>query len=315
MNEQHGLWCERFRPTTLDEYVGNDDLKQKIQEYIDAGDVPHLLFYGKKPGTGKTTLAKIIVNNIDCDYIYINASSERGIDTVRDRITGFASSIGFKDKKIVVLDEADQLTADAQTSLRNLMETFSHHTRFILTCNYVEKIIEPIQSRCGHNKLTRHIFEIIPPSKKEVAVRIAYILKTEKVSFEMQDLATLVNAGYPDIRVIINLAQVQVVDGKLQLDDDAIVVNDYKQKLVQQLADNTKRKDAFKNVRQLLADSQISDYTDLYTYLYETIDDWAEGHTANCILILAEHQSMDSLCVDKEINIMAMIIKLIGEVK
>ena len=140
------LFVEKYRPQSIDEFVGNDFLKQKVSLYIDEQDVPHLLFYGQA-GTGKTTLAKIISGNVDADVMYINASDENNIETVRTKIKSFASTVGFKRWKIIILDEADYMTPNGQAALRNLMETFSKTTRFILTCNYVEKIIEPIQSR------------------------------------------------------------------------------------------------------------------------------------------------------------------------
>ena len=171
--EEHSLWVERYRPDTLSGYVGNEHILEKVRIYIQNEDVPHLLFFGGA-GTGKTTLAKIITNQIDCDLMYINASDENNVDTVRDKIRGFASSMGFRKWKVIILDEADYLTPNAQAALRNLMETFSKTTRFILTCNYVEKIIDPIQSRC-------QTFGITPPSKKEVAIRLKEILDLEGV--------------------------------------------------------------------------------------------------------------------------------------
>ena len=152
----HGLWVERYRPQDLSTYVGNEHLKTKVERFLDDGNIPHLLLYGRAGG-GKTTLAKIIVNNTECDYLYINASDERNIDLVRDKLKTFASSVGFKPMKVVILVEADYLNVNsAQTALRYLMETFSAHCRFILTCNYVEKIIDPIQSRC-------QTYKIVPP--------------------------------------------------------------------------------------------------------------------------------------------------------
>lgn len=179
-NNENTLWVERYCPFGLEGYVGNEHIIQKVNIYIENNDVPHLLLHGEA-GTGKTTLAKIIVNAIDCDYLYINASDERGIDTLREKIRGFAASVGFKTWKVVILDESDYLTRDAQAALRNLMETFSKSTRFILTCNYPEKVIDPIQSRC-------QTFEIIPPTKKDVAKRLNDILINEGIQFEMQDL-------------------------------------------------------------------------------------------------------------------------------
>ncbi len=204
------LWVEKYRPDTLEGYVGNEHILEKVKIYIQNEDVPHLLLYGQA-GTGKTTLAKIITNQIDCDVMYINASDENNVDTVRDKIRGFASSMGFRKWKIIILDESDYLTPNAQAALRNLMETFSKSTRFILTCNYVEKIIDPIQSRC-------QTFAITPPSKKDVAKRLNEILNQEGVEFEMSDLAVIVNSGYPDIRRVLNAAQRQVINGKLVID-------------------------------------------------------------------------------------------------
>jgi replication factor C small subunit len=141
------LWVEKYRPDILENYVGNENLKETISKYIEQNDIQNLIFYGPA-GTGKTTLAKLLVKNINCDFIYINASDERGIETIRDKVSGFASTMSFKPLKVVILDEADFLTIQAQASLRNVIETFSKSTRFILTCNYIERIIDPLQSRC-----------------------------------------------------------------------------------------------------------------------------------------------------------------------
>ena len=248
---EHSLWVEKYRPTTLDTYIGNEHLKSKVSVYLESGDLPHLLLYGKA-GTGKTTLAKLLVNNIECDYMYINASDENSVDTVRNKVRGFASTMGFKDYKIIILDECDYITPNAQAALRNLMETFSKHCRFILTCNFVERIIDPIQSRCQS-------FQVIPPSKKEVAVHMTNILKEEGIASKVDDIAGLVNAGYPDIRRVINSCQRQCVDGMLVVDKQSLVESDYKMKLLEIIKTQDK-KDAFKNVRKLLADSQVTDF-------------------------------------------------------
>ncbi len=303
---EHSLWVEKYRPTTLDTYIGNEHLKSKVSVYLESGDLPHLLLYGKA-GTGKTTLAKLLVNNIECDYMYINASDENSVDTVRNKVRGFASTMGFKDYKIIILDECDYITPNAQAALRNLMETFSKHCRFILTCNFVERIIDPIQSRCQS-------FQVIPPSKKEVALHIHNILKEESVASKMDDVAGLVNAGYPDIRRVINSCQRQCVDGLLVVDKQSLVESDYKMKLMEIIKKESK-KDAFKNVRKLLADSQVTDFAELYKLMYDEVDSYGTGHIAECILIIAKYQLSDSQVVDKEINAMAMIIELLGVIK
>ena len=303
---EHSLWVERYRPTKLENYIGNEHLKSKVDVYLKSGDMPHLLLFGRA-GTGKTTLAKMLVNSIECDYLYINASDENSVDTVRNKVRNFASTIGFKDMKIIILDECDYITPNAQAALRNLMETFSKHCRFILTCNFVERIIDPIQSRCQS-------FQIVPPSKKEVAVHLHNILQEEEVACKMDDVVSLVNAGYPDIRRVINSAQRQVVDGMLVIDEQALVESDYKLTLIEILK-NDNKKDAFKKIRKLLADSKVTDFSDGFRLLYDTLDDWASGHTAEVILILAEGQRDDIVVVDKEINFMATMVKILTIIK
>ena len=303
---KHSLWVEKYRPNTLQTYIGNDHLKSKVSVYLENGDVPHLLLFGRA-GTGKTTLAKLIVSNIDCDYLYINASDENSVDVVREKVKNFASTLGFKDMKVIILDECDYITPNAQAALRNLMETFSKNCRFILTCNYVERIIDPIQSRCQS-------FQIIPPDRKEVAQHLANILDNESVSYDIKNIATIVNGGYPDIRRVINGAQRQVVSGKLTIDENTITQNDYKLEVLDILKTQDK-KNSFQNIRQLLADSKVSDFSDLFRLLFDTVDDWGKGHIAECILILSKYQQSDAVVVDKEINVMAMFVEIIGSIK
>ena len=303
---KHSLWVEKYRPTQLDNYIGNEHLKSKVSVYLESGDIPHLLLFGRA-GTGKTTLAKLLVNNIDCDYLYINASDENSVDVVREKVKNFASTLGFKDMKVIILDECDYITPNAQAALRNLMETFSKNCRFILTCNYVERIIDPIQSRCQS-------FQIIPPDRKQVAQHLANILNNENIEYDVKDIATIVNSGYPDIRRVINGSQRQVVNGKLVIDENTITQNDYKTKVLEILKTQDK-KSSFQNIRQLLADSKVTDFSDLFRLMFDTIDDWGTGHIAECILILSKYQQSDAVVVDKEINVMAMFVEIIGTIK
>ena len=305
IKEDHGLWVERYRPSTMETYIGNEHLKSKVSIYLESGDLPHLLLYGRA-GTGKTTLAKLLVNNIECDYLYINASDENNVDTVRTKVKTFASTMGFKDMKVIILDECDYITPNAQAALRNLMETFSKHCRFILTCNYVERIIDPIQSRCQS-------FQIVPPSKKEVAVHLSNILKNENVIFKVDDIATIINGGYPDIRKVINTSQRQVVKNELKLDAQEIILSDYKLKLLKVIQTKSKtRKEIFTEIRQILADAKVTDFADFFRLLYDEVDTYGTGHIAECILIIARYESSDTHVVDKEINAMAMLIEILG---
>jgi len=302
----NSLWVEKYRPDTLEGYVGNEHILEKVKIYIQNEDVPHLLLYGQA-GTGKTTLAKIITNQIDCDLMYINASDENSVDAVRDKIRGFASSMGFRKWKVIILDEADYLTPNAQAALRNLMETFSASTRFILTCNFVEKVIDPIQSRC-------QTFAITPPSKKDVAKRLNDILTTEGIEFEMSDLAIIVNSGYPDIRRVLNAAQRQVINGKLVIDKQSTLEANYTEKVVQELMSNNDAKTKFTNVRQIIADSGVKSFEPLYRTLYDRVDDYGKGKVGQTILNIADGQYKDAMVVDKEINVMAMMLNIITSI-
>ena len=300
----NSLWVEKYRPSNLDEYVGNEHLKTKVTDYLQSGDVPHLLFFGKA-GTGKTTLAKLIVNSIDCDYIVINASDENNVDTVRNKVKGFASTVGFKNSKIVILDEFDYMTPNAQAILRNLMETFSKHCRFILTCNYVEKVIDPIQSRC-------QTFQIVPPTKKDVAIQVSQILGKESVRFEPKDIVPIIDSSYPDIRKIINTCQLNSSKGVLKVDVTNIMNSDIKIKIVDLLKGKDDKRNKYMKIRQAVADSRIQDFSELYGYLYEKIDEYAGDNTSNVILTLSEGQYKDSMVIDKEITFMATIIQIVG---
>ena len=286
--KQHTLFVEKYRPNTLDNYIGNEHLKSKVEHYLESGDLPHLLLYGKA-GTGKTTLAKLLVKNINCDYLYINASDENSVDVVRDKVKQFASTIGFKDLKVIILDECDYITPNAQAALRNLMETFS------------------IQSRCQS-------FQIIPPSKKEVAKHLHNILVEENIIDSPDDIKILVETGYPDIRRVINSAQRNIVGGKIKLDKSSIIQNDYKLKLLK-ILETQDKKTAFKQIRQLLADNNVTDFADLFRLLYDEVDTWGKGHVAECILVIARYELSDSQVVDKEINAIAMLIELLGVIK
>jgi replication factor C small subunit len=304
--QENTLWTEAFRPDTLEGYIGNEHIIEKVKIFITNGDVPHLLFYGSA-GTGKTTLAKIIANSVDADLMYINASDENSVDAVRDKIKRYASTVGFKRWKIIILDEADYLTPNAQAALRNLMETYSKTTRFILTCNYVEKIIDPIQSRC-------QTFAIMPPNKTDVAKRLVSVLEEKQVQYDIRDIAAIINSSYPDIRRAINTAQSCVIENRLTLDKASAIQANYMTEVLEMLKNAKDKKAAFTKIRQCIADSKVRDFTPMYTFLYDNLDEFAHGHIAPCILIIAESQFKDASVVDKEINIMAMFVNILGEI-
>jgi DNA polymerase III delta prime subunit len=302
------LWVEKYRPNTLDDYIGNSTLKKTFQTYLDTNDVPHLLLHGNAGG-GKTTLAKIIANKIaDGNYMYINASDENSVDTVRDKIKQFASSVGFGGLKIIILDEADFTTPNFQAALRNVMETFSKNTRFILTCNYVDKIIEPIQSRC-------QAFNIVPPSKTDVAIMMAEILKKEEITYNNKDLATVINKSFPDVRKVINTLQQNSVSGQLsteELDSNQLSIND---DIIKILASKDTKLNKFNKIRQLIADALVRDYNPVYRFMYDSADKILPKNPAAIILIVADAQYKDAFVIDHEINTMSMFIQIINELQ
>jgi replication factor C small subunit len=304
---EHSLWVEKYRPQTLSEYVGNETVKETIQQYLDNNDIPHLLLHGKA-GTGKTTLAKLIVNTIKCDSMIINASDENNVDTVRNKVKNFASSMGFAGFKIIILDEFDYMTPNAQAILRNLMETFSKHCRFILTCNYHEKIIDPIKSRC-------QTFAITPPTKKDVAIQVTRILDAEKIKYDVKNVADIISSYYPDIRRILNTCQLQSAKGELKVDHQIMVESNFQTKLVDLLKANDDKRNMFMNIRQAVADNRLNDYSEMYSMLYSRVDEYAAGNTANVILTIAEGLSKDALVVDKEIVFMSTIIQILNIIK
>lgn len=303
----NSLWTEHYRPDTLDGYVGNEVMKKNFTKYIKTNDVPHLLLSGK-PGGGKTTAAKLLVKQMNVDSMLINASDENSVEVIRTKVKGFASTVGFKDGKVVILDEFDFMSPAAQAILRNMMETYSHHCRFILTCNYVEKVIPAIQSRTQS-------YQILPPSKKEVAQRMVEILKSENITFEINDLVTIVNSAYPDIRKVINTCQQSSNDGKLTLDTSNLLESDIKIKVVEILSSKSNPKEKYNKIRQFIADSRIQDFTEIYSYLFESVDEYSPNNTSEVILTLAEGVTNEALVIDKEIVMMATLIKVIGMLK
>lgn len=304
-NINNSLWVEKYRPDSLEGYVGNDHIIEKVKIYIENQDVPHLLFTGRA-GTGKTTLAKIIVKNIDSDVLYINASDENNVDTVRNKIKDFAATAGFKRWKIVILDEADYVTINGQAALRNLMETFSKNTRFILTCNYIEKIIEPIQSRCV-------VFSIIPPNKKDVAKRLAYICTSENIQFNLPDVALIVNKNYPDIRKILNIAQSHVVSGRLVIHESDIKELDYMNSILDILKNSDSIKDKFVKIRTIIAESGVKQFEDLFRFLFDHVEEIAPSKIGTIILLIADAQYKSAHVVDQEINVSAMFVNILNE--
>ncbi len=304
-NTENSLLVEKYRPSKLENYVGNENIKKSISKYLEQNDIQNLIFYGPA-GTGKTTLAKLIVQNLDCDSIYINASDERGIETIRDKVQSFASVASFKPLKVVILDESDFLTIQAQASLRNIIETFSRTTRFIMTCNFVERIIDPLQSRC-------QVLKIVPPTKKDVAKHLHWVCNEESITHELNDLVPLVNQYYPDLRKCINTIQLSTVDGGandlyLNLDQSILVSSNYIDKVITALSNKSK----FNDIRQIIADANVDDFDELFKALYERSSEYLQDKEGTAAILINEHQYKANFRIDKEINTMSLIQNLIN---
>jgi len=291
---KHTLWVEKYRPDTLEGYLGNEEFINGLQEWINKNDFPNLLLHGPA-GTGKTTAAKLVVKNINCDFLYLNCSDENGIDTIRDKVKQFASGATFKPLKVVILDEADFLTINAQAALRNVIESFSLTTRFIFTCNFVERIIDPLQSR-----LTS--FHLVTPEPKQIAKHLKGILEQEQIEFDVNDLVNVVKKTYPDIRRSLNILQSSIIKGKLVLKN--ITDGNYTEQIINEI--KSKKKIAFNTIRQTIADNDINDFTGLYKELHNAFS------SPDATIIIEEYLFHSTTIPDKEICFMGCVAKLLN---
>jgi DNA polymerase III delta prime subunit len=298
------LWVESYRPSTIDGYVFKDSNQQsQIQSWIADQSIPHLLFSGGA-GVGKTTLAKILLKELDIedlDILQINASRERGIDAMRDRITNFCQMIPFGPFKVVLLDEADYLTKDAQASLRGIMEEYSDFARFILTCNYPHKIIPAIHSRCQG-------FHIEKVDSVEFTARVATILMSENIEFDLDTLDTYVKATYPDLRKCINTVQMNSISGALRVATSGDTgLADYRLTMVE-LFKAGKIDDARK---LLCSQARPEEMEEIFRWLYDNVELFGDdAKQKKAILIIKQGLVDHTLMSDSEINLSATLIRL-----
>ena len=305
MNDFSGLWTEKFRPSTLEDIVLSKEDREFFESLNAKQEIPHLLFAGIQ-GTGKTSLAKIIVNNIlDCQYLYINASDENGIDAVRGKIVGFAKTKALDGKiKVVLLDEADNISLDGQKALRNVIEEFAINTRFILTCNYLFKVIPPLQSRC-------QIVNLIPPVEG-VVQKVVEILKKEDITIPADQKPLLlehVRKSLPDLRRIINDIQKFSVTGTWQIKND--ISTGFAQTVYKKILNKEKLTD----LRKYIIENEkefSNDYRQLLKELFEvTFNSSMDEETkSKWLLIIAKGMETDAFIVDKEIGCFSTFITL-----
>jgi DNA polymerase III delta prime subunit len=305
MNDFSNLLVEKYRPTSLKDIVLSKDDREFFESLSKKQEIPHLLFAGVQ-GSGKTSLAKIIVNDIlDCQYLYINASDENGIDTIRGKISGFAKTKSFDGKlKVVLLDEGDQISLDAQKALRNIIEEFASNTRFIITCNYLFKIIPALQSRT-------QIFNLIPPIEG-IVQRVKEILQKENISISPEQKPLLlehIRKNLPDVRRIINDVQKFSINGSLQIKNDASTsfVKEVFQKILNKYDLTKLRKEIIENEK-----SFSNDYRNFLKQLFEVIfsSDLDYEKKTSLLLIVSKGMELDAFVVDKEINCFTALINL-----
>jgi len=299
------LWTEKYRPANIQDYVFRDDnQKNQVATWVASGAMPHLLFSGA-PGTGKTTLAKVLLNELGVDgfdILEINASNENNVDTIRNKITNFASTMPFGDMKYVLLDEADYITPNGQAALRGVMEMYHNSCRFILTCNYPQRIIPALHSRCQG-------FHIEKLDTTEFTARIATICVTEGVDIDLDTLDTYVQATYPDLRKCINLVQQNVVDGMLkppQKGDSG--TSDWLLTVIDQF-----KQGEYKAARELIVkQARPEEYEDVYRFMYRNLDLWGKTQIQQdqAVVIIRDGMAKSSLVADPEINLSATLIEL-----
>ena len=298
------LWVEKFRPKTVDGYVFRDEHQRKqVDLWIKEKSVPHLLLSGSA-GIGKTTLAKILINEIgieDCDVLEINASRTNSVDDVRDKITNFVQMIPFGPFKVVLLDEADYMSPNAQAALRGVMEEYHTTSRFILTCNFPNRIIPAIHSRCQG-------FHIERTDITEFTARVATILVEEAVDFSLETLDEYVKLTYPDLRKCINLTQQNVQDGKLnEPNNNDSGMSDWKYEMVD-LFMSGKITEARK---MLCSKLRAEEMEEVYRWLYDNLEVFGDEEAQNKAILVIKQGLVDhAFIADPEINLSATLVKL-----
>lgn len=298
------IWTEKYRPNTVDEYVFKDAAqKRQVQQWVDEGGIPHLLFSGS-PGTGKTTLAKVLIHDLgvqDADVLIINASRDNGVDLIRRKITSFSETMPWGNFKVILLDEADHISAEGQAALRGVMEQYASTVRFILTCNYPNKIIPALHSRCQG-------FHITSLDETDFTVRIAEILVENNVNFDIDVLDSFVRGTYPDMRKTINNVQMNSVNGALQKPDLSSQDTGWRVKMVELF----KAKQVREARQLIIANARADEYEDIFRWLYRNVEMFGnnEDQQDEAVIVIRNGMVKHTQVADPEINLSATLIEL-----
>lgn len=310
MNSEHLLWTEKYRPKTVNECILPDELKNTFNQFVNQGAIPNLLLSGS-PGVGKTTIAKALCNEVGCDFIIINGSDENGIDVLRTKIKNYASSVSLTGgRKVIIIDEADYLNPNSlQPALRGAIEEFSNNCSFIFTCNYKNRIIDPIHSRC-----TVIDFKINNNKAKMAAQfmsRVEYILEQEKIQYDKKVIATLIKKYFPDNRRILNELQRYSLSGTI----DIGILNQMTDVNMKELIDSLKDKN-FTQVKKWVSSNLDNDISQLFRKIYDNMGEYIKPQSVpQLILILAKYQYQAAFSADQEINMLACLVELMVELE